>query len=136
MQNQKYVKLPPDLFKIKEKIIGGLSKRQLIGFAIGAAMGAIPFFVVKSIAGTLAGVLALCIFAAPAVFCGIFEKNGVGAQRYIKMVVNYYRTPRRRFYRSRPAIELVTLILEKQDLERRLRLCQSPEQKSQKKKSK
>ena len=40
-----YVQIPKDLNDIKEKFIMGLTKRQVVCFAIGLALGAPVFFV-------------------------------------------------------------------------------------------
>ena len=53
MISAKYVKLPIDPNSVKQKVILGLTKRQIISFLIGGACGIIPFFITKEIAQSL-----------------------------------------------------------------------------------
>jgi len=116
-----YIKLPIDVYSIKQKVFVGLPKRQLIAFIIGAACGILPFFIVKAAAGVTAGLIALCITAAPAVVCGFYIKNGIVAEQYAKLILRFRLTPRKVVYRSRNAAEYAELLREKMTLERKLR---------------
>jgi hypothetical protein len=121
MQNAKYVKLPIDVFTIKQKFIAGLTKRQAFCFVIAAVCGAVPFFIVKSFAGTTPAIVALLIFAFPPVICGIYEKNGIKIENYAKLMINFWRSPKKRIYKARPLAEYIALIAEEKELKRRLK---------------
>ena len=43
-----YVNVPKDLTKVKSKVLFNLTKRQLVCFGIGAAIGVPLFFLFKS----------------------------------------------------------------------------------------
>jgi hypothetical protein len=121
MQNSKYVKIPIDPYTIKQKVFMGLTKRQVLSFLIGGACGVIPFFIVKAFAGVMPGAIALCICAFPAVFCGLYDKNGIHFEDYVKLIIRYYKTPKTRLFKSHNAAEYAELISEKQELKRKLR---------------
>ena len=74
---QNYVKIPKDLSLIKQKFILGLTKRQAISFGIGAVMGFTAFYICNTTINFQAACFALGICAFPAIFCGIFNKNGM-----------------------------------------------------------
>ena len=57
--NQHFVKIPKDLAQIRQKFIFGLTKRQLICFGIGAAIGFPAFYIFNSLFGLQAGCFAL-----------------------------------------------------------------------------
>lgn len=46
-----YVSVPKDLTKVKNKLAFNLTKRQLICFGIGAAMGIPVFFLLRNVIG-------------------------------------------------------------------------------------
>ena len=59
-----YVQIPKDLNDIKEKFIMGLTKRQVICFGIGLALGAPVFFVARNFVGMFTAIIAMGIVAA------------------------------------------------------------------------
>jgi hypothetical protein len=121
MQNAKYVKIPIDPYKIKQKVFMGLTKRQVISFGIGGACGILPFFIVKAFAGVMPGIIVLCICAFPAIFCGLYDKNGIHLEQYARLVFKHFTTPRRIIFKSHNVAEIAELESEKQELKRKLR---------------
>lgn len=107
-----YVKIPKDLSLIKQKFILGLTKRQAICFGIGAAMGGAAFFICNSIIGFQAACFALCICAGPALFCGMFSKNGMPFEQYLKLMITFLRKPKARTYQSENTFSIVERQLE------------------------
>jgi len=116
-----YVDMPINFYKIKQKYFLNLTKRQFIGLLIGAACGIIPFLIVLSLSGITNAALTLAIFSLPAIFISQYEKNGIKLEKYVKLIINFHRQPKKRIYRSRNITEYVELISEKQELERILR---------------
>lgn len=94
------VRIPKDLNNIKEKIALNLTKRQLIWFPIGIAVGGIAFFVTKSISTELAVTL-LVLFTMPFMFIAMYEKDGFFIEDIIKhyFTANFYM-PKIRIYKS------------------------------------
>lgn len=87
---QNYVKIPKDLSLIKQKFILGLTKRQAISFGIGAVMGFTAFYICNTTINFQAACFALGIFAFPAIFCGIFNKNGMHFEQIVKLMISFF----------------------------------------------
>lgn len=96
----RYIQIPKDLNDIKEKFMFGLTKRQVICFAIGFAVGLPVFFLTKSILGLSGAIFAMGIIAAPAIICGIYKKNGIHFEQQVKFMIAYFKKPRKRIYRT------------------------------------
>lgn len=107
-----YVKIPKDLSLIKQKFILGLTKRQAVSFGIGSAMGFAAFYICNSTIGFQAACFALGIFAAPAIFCGIYNKNGRHIEQVIKLMIEFFRKPKERTYQSENSFSILSRQLE------------------------
>ena len=95
-----YVQIPKDLNDIKEKVIMGFTKRQVICFGIGLVVGAPVFFLTKNSLGMSGAVFAMGAVSAPAILCGLYKKNGVFLEKQAKYMFEYYKQPRKRYYRT------------------------------------
>ena len=96
----RYIQIPKDLNEIKEKFMFGLTKRQVVCFAIGFAIGLHVFFMTKAILGLSGAIFAMGVCAAPAIICGIYKKNGVYFEQQLKSMIAYFKKPRKRIYRT------------------------------------
>lgn len=106
--NANYVKIPKDISLIKQKFLFGLTKRQVICFGIGLAMGLPAFFIVKSLVSDLTiSVLAMGIFSAPGIACGVYSKNGQHFEDRVKLMVHYFKLPRIRTYQTENVYEAI-----------------------------
>ena len=83
-----YVQIPKDLNKVKDKFIGGLTKRQTICFGIGVALGGLTYYMTYKELGTSTSGVLLFLIAAPFFLVGMYEKNGFTLD---KIVLNYIR---------------------------------------------
>ena len=95
-----YVQIPKDLNDIKEKVIMGFTKRQVICFGIGLVIGAPVFFLTKNSLGMSGAVFAMGAVSAPAILCGLYKKNGVFLEKQVKYMFEYFKLPRKRYYRT------------------------------------
>lgn len=95
-----YVPIPKDLSEIKQKFIAGLTKRQAICFGIGFAIGIPTFFLVRGFLGLSGGIIVGGVLAAPAIFCGLYQKNGLYLEQQFKIIVEFFRNPRKRSFQS------------------------------------
>lgn len=95
-----FVRVPKDLNDIKEKVVFGLTKRQLICFGIGLVVGLPMFFLTRNYLGLNGGIYAMGITAAPAIFCGIYKKNGIYFERQVKFMIEFFKRPKKRYYRT------------------------------------
>ena len=117
---QHFVKIPKDLSLIRQKVFLGLTKRQLICFGIGAAIGFPAFYIFNSLFGLQSGCLALGIGAGPAIFCGLFKKNGMFLEQAVKLMIAFFRKPKVRIYHSENSFEILERQLEYNRLKRML----------------
>ncbi len=77
------VKVSKDLSKIKTKVALNLTKRQLICFGIGIAISIPVFFLSKKAFGMEGGVFTCMCTAFPFFLFGMYEKNGVPAEKLL-----------------------------------------------------
>lgn len=94
-----YIKIPKDLDNIREKFMFGLTKRQVICFAIGFLIGIPIFFLMKG-KGIEVAILCMGLAAAPAIICGIYKKNGITFEKQIKYIIAFFKKPKTRLYNS------------------------------------
>ncbi|MGF2800115.1 PrgI family protein [Bacillus cereus] len=99
MNNNFVVSIPKELKTIKSKLFLGLTKRQLIGFSITLAISLPVFFLLKSFSVDIA-LYGLFFTACPAIFATIFTKDGMPAETWIKLYLEYkYLNPQRRYFK-------------------------------------
>lgn len=116
----KYIRVPKDMGAIKEKFILNLTKRQAVCFLIGACCGIPVYFLTKGLGITPACFL-MGFAAAPAIIFGLFEKNGLHAEDYFKLMWNYWRTDKIRHYETESAFHIIEDRIEYQRLTKRLK---------------
>ncbi|OQR53231.1 PrgI family protein [Bacillus sp. CDB3] len=99
MNNNFVVSIPKELKTIKSKLFLGLTKRQLIGFSIALAISLPVFFLLKSFSLDVA-LYGLFFTACPAIFATIFSKDGMPAETWIKLYLEYkYLNPQKRYFK-------------------------------------
>ncbi|PET99704.1 PrgI family protein [Bacillus cereus] len=99
MNNNFVVSIPKELKSIKSKLFFGLTKRQLIGFSIALAMGLPVFFMLKSFSLDVA-LYGLFFTACPMIFGTIFTKDGMPAETWIKLYLEFkYLNPQKRYFK-------------------------------------
>lgn len=72
-----YVNVPNDLSKIKTKIAFNLTKRQLICFGIGAAVGIPTYLLTRQAIGNTGALFAMLAIMLPAFLLAMYEKDGL-----------------------------------------------------------
>lgn len=95
-----YVPIPKDLSEIKQKFFAGLTKRQALCFGIGFAIGIPTFFLTRNTLGLSGGIICGGILGAPAIMCGLYQKNGLHLEQVVKNMITFFRNPRKRTYQS------------------------------------
>ncbi len=96
-----YVKIPKDLNGIKDKVIFKLTKRQLIFFGTGLAVGLSSYWLTYKAIGTSAAAVLLFCFGSPFFLTGMYTKYGVFTLE--KIAANFIRRlicPKIRPYRT------------------------------------
>ncbi|UHR02953.1 PrgI family protein [Peptoniphilus sp. GNH] len=97
-----YVQVPRDLSKVEAKLALNLTKRQLICFGIGGALGIPTYFILKDIIPTdIASIFAFLIMS-PFFLAGVYKKDGIPLEKYLYFVLRqkYYR-PHIRTYKTK-----------------------------------
>ena len=115
-----FVRIPKDLNDIKEKFMFNLTKRQVVCFAIGLSIGFPAFFIVKSSLGLSGGIVVMGLLAAPAIVCGLYRKNGVFFEKHIKFMFEFFRKPRKRYYKTTNIYRCIENQIEYTRLKRKL----------------
>ena len=107
-----YVPVPKDLNAVKTKVMFNLTRRQLICFGSGAAVGVPLFFLLKNAVSSSAATICMVVVMLPFMLLAMYEKNGQPLEKIVKniLLVCFVR-PKERPYR---ASNFYTL-LERQD---------------------
>jgi hypothetical protein len=84
-----FVPVPKDLNKVKTKVALNLTKRQIICFGLGAAVGIPLYLGAKSVIGNSPALTVMIAVMLPFFFFGIYEKDGQPAE---KILINLVRT--------------------------------------------
>lgn len=116
-----YVSIPKDLNDIKEKFVMGFTKRQVICFGIGLAVGVPVFFLTRTAIGMSGAIFAMGACAAPAILCGLYRKNGVFLEKQVKYMCEYFTRPRKRYYRTINIFECISNQIEYNIIKKKLR---------------
>ena len=96
-----YVNVPNDLSKIKTKIAFNLTKRQLICFGIGAAIGVPTYLLTRQAIGNTGALFAMLAIMLPAFLLAMYEKNGQPLEVIIRQFVEVkFLRPKERPYQT------------------------------------
>lgn len=99
------VKIPKEITEYREKIIFGLSVRQLFCVAIAAIICLITFFAVRPFIGNdLAGYLVL-VEAMPIMGVGFLRINGFTFERYLMIVLKHMLNKQIRIYQTKLSVD-------------------------------
>ena len=94
-----YVPVPKDLNAVKTKVMFNLTKRQLICFGSGAAIGVPLFFLLKNSIGTSAAAICMIIVMLPCFLLAMYEKNGQPLEKILRNIIQVaFLRPKQRPY--------------------------------------
>ncbi|MCC8196567.1 MAG: PrgI family protein [Ruminococcus sp.] len=82
-----YVPVPKDLNRVKTKVMFNLTKRQLICFALAAAVGVPVYFLTKPGLGITAAAMLMVVIMLPFIFFALYEKDGQPAEKILSHVI-------------------------------------------------
>ena len=91
-----YVNVPNDLSKIKTKVAFNLTKRQLICFGCGAAVGIPSYLLARTVIGNTGGLFLMLGVMLPAFLLAMYERDGLPLEKVARNII------RVRFLRSGP----------------------------------
>ena len=96
-----YVPVPKDLNAVKTKVMFNLTKRQLICFGSGAAVGVPLFFLCKSFMNTSVAAIIMIIVMLPFMLMAMYEKNGQPLEKIVRNIVQVcFLRPKQRPYKT------------------------------------
>ena len=114
-----YVSIPKDLNTVKTKVLFNLTKRQLVCFGCGAAIGVPLFFLTKAHTGVSPAAICMILVMLPFFLLAMYEKNGFPAEKIVYFMLRQkILTPGIRPYRSE---NLYKQLEEKEKLRREVR---------------
>lgn len=101
-----YISVPKDLTRVKNKVVFGLTKRQLICFSLAILMGVPVYFWLKEITTPNIASIGMMMVMMPLFFVAMYEKNGQPLEvilnhfiqaNFVRPKVRYYET--KNYYR-------------------------------------
>lgn len=100
MAGSHYIKIPRDLNDLKEKIMFGLTKRQLICLGAAAVIALPLYYMTYKTMGADQAIRIAGLTAAPAVFFGFYIKNGIPLEKMLKFFWEFMKKPKKMTFRS------------------------------------
>ncbi len=82
-----FVPVPKDLNRVKTKVMFNLTKRQLICFALAAAVGVPVYFLTKPGLGISTAAMLMVVIMLPFIFFALYEKDGQPAEKILGHVI-------------------------------------------------
>mgnify|MGYP000861400593 CR=1 FL=1 len=96
-----YISIPRDLSRVKERILFGLTKRQLLCFSIGALIGMPIFFLVKKSGNVSLATLSMMAVMLPMFCLALYEKYGQPLEVIVKQFIRAkFIRPKVRVYKT------------------------------------
>lgn len=103
-----YVPVPKDLNAVKTKVLLNLTKRQLVCFSAGAALGVPLFFLLKAHTGVSTAALCMMLVMLPFFLLAMYEKNSQPPEKLIRNIVQVcFLHPKQRPYRTNNFYDLL-----------------------------
>lgn len=96
-----FVSVPKDLSKVKTKVALNLTKRQIISFSIGAAIGFPVYWHTRNILGNDLAIFLMIGCILPFFIAAIFEKDGIVFEKYVGYIIRQkFLHPKVRIYKT------------------------------------
>ena len=96
-----YVPVPKDLNAVKTKVLLNLTKRQLVCFSAGAALGVPLFFLLKAHTGVSTAAICMILLMLPFFLLAMYEKNGQPLEKIVRNIVQVcFLRPKQRPYKT------------------------------------
>lgn len=103
------VKIPKDIKEYKEKIIAGMSMKQLLSVSIAITLNIVLSVVLIKILGLSMDIASwfMIILSIPIVSFGWFKKNGLSFEVFLKYFLRYHFSPGKRRNKKQKNIESI-----------------------------
>ena len=120
-----YVPVPKDLNAVKTKVLLNLTKRQLVCFSAGAALGVPLFFLLKAHTGVSTAAICMILLMLPFFLLAMYEHHGQPLEVVLRHVVeSRFQRPKRRIYETN---NLYLLAMKQVNLNREMNAIVSPQ---------
>lgn len=117
-----YIPIQKDFSKVKNKVVLGLTKRQLICFALAGVAGIPTYILLKRVVPVDIAGLVMILVMLPFFLLALYEKNGQPLEEILKNIITEkYLRPQIRPVINEPVIESVIQIADYLDEQERLR---------------
>lgn len=83
-----YVNIPKDLTAVKNKVVFGLTLRQIICFGAGAVIGVPTYFLTRKVIGGSNAAVIMVLLMLPAFMFAMYEKDGLHFEQILKNIIN------------------------------------------------
>lgn len=101
MESTEKINLPKDINAIKQKVIFGMTKRQLICFGMGALLGIPLFFSIKGKIGVSPAAAVMIFTMIPFFLLALYEKDKRTLEKIIMDIVRLrFLRPEKRLYKT------------------------------------
>ena len=121
------INTPKDLNNVKTRMAFGLTKRQIICFAIGGCIGFPLYLVLRKVLPTDVSALVMMAVIFPVFFFAIYEKDGKTAEQVLFDIYNHrIRSKGIRRYRSQNIYEQLE---EKENIRKEIRRLEAKKNK-------
>ena len=96
-----YVSIPKDLNTVKTKVLFNLTKRQLVCFGYGAAIGVPLFFLTKAHTGVSTAAICMILVMLPFFLLAMYERNGQPLEKILRNIIRVcFLRPKQRPYET------------------------------------
>lgn len=96
-----YVSIPKDLNTVKTKVLFNLTKRQLVCFGCGAAIGVPLFFLTKAHTGVCTAAICMILVMLPFFLLAMYERNGQPLEKILRNIIRVcFLRPKQRPYET------------------------------------
>ena len=94
------VRVPKEITEYKEKILFGLSIRQLFSFIIAIAIGFISYYLTSKVFGKEVASYVVILITMPIFAFGFFKKDGFPFEQYIVIMIRQKLGNNKRIYKT------------------------------------
>lgn len=101
------VRVPKEITEYKEKILFGLTIRQLLCFILAIVLGLGSYFLVSRFAGTQVAGYVVIIEVLPIFATGFFKKNGFTFEQYVKLILRHKLGQNKRKYQTELSLNIL-----------------------------
>lgn len=103
-----YVPVPKDLAKVKSKVAFNLTRRQIICFALAAAVAVPVYFLTRNLLGQTLASMLMVTLALPFFLLAMYERDGMPFEQIVRNMIRVkWLYPANRPYRTNNLFEWI-----------------------------